>query len=722
MTPPPTEGTGAGPAPAHHPIRRTLVLAGFAVSAVLGIAAGLVFVSMEDMPDIRDITQRTPTAGSKLYDATDPPELVAQLATEQRTFVSLARVPRAMQDATLAIEDIRFYSHWGVDFWGIARAMVVNIIHGRVVEGASTITQQLARTLFLTQERTVQRKIKEILLAIQIERTYKKEEILEMYLNQVYFGSGAYGVEQASREYFGKHVEELTLPECALLAGLFKAPSGYSPRADLEKARLRRNLVLQKMVENGFVPRSEAQEVQASAVQLRRTELTNAPYFASHVRKHLEEAYGNQAILRGGLSVYTTLNLHYQIVAQRALEQGLAAAESLLKGTGPVASGGGVRRLQGALVALDVKTGAILAMIGGRNYRENEFNRATQAKRQPGSSFKPIIYTTAWLNGFTVADRLNDDPQDFPGRDGKPWKPTNFERRNFGETTLRRALALSRNVVTVKLLNKVGIYTVTGEARRFGYAGPFRNDLTLALGTSEVGLLEMVSAFTVFANGGIRAAPYAIKLVKDSQGAVLEQHRPELSSVVSPQVAYLTLSCLEDTVNYGTGHVIRKLGFTRPAAGKTGTTNDFTDAWFIGLTPRIACGIWIGYDDRRTMGKNATGGLIAAPIWAAFMAEALESAPVEDFDRPNGLVTALIDPTSGLVAGKDCKKTVNEIFVDGTQPTRVCDAHKSDVPFQYKDQEGYEMSLTPTGGEAPGGAGQRGPLTPEEQQSQDGGF
>ncbi len=721
MTPVPAVPTPAGD---HHRVRRTLVLTGYVLAAVLGAAGGLVFVSMEDMPDIRDITQQTATAGSKLYDSADTPELFAQLAMKQRTFVPLARVPRAMQDATMAIEDIRFYSHWGVDLWGIARATIVNLIHRRVVEGASTITQQLARTLFLNPERTMQRKIKEILLAIQIERTYKKDEILEMYLNQVYFGSGAYGVEQASREYFGKHVEELTLPECALLAGLFKAPSGYSPRADLEKARQRRNLVLQKMAENGFIPANEAAEVQASPVHLQQTELTNAPYFAAHVRKHLEEAYGSQAILRGGLSVYTTLNLHIQTVAQRALEQGLAAAEGLLKGAGPVASGGGVRRLQGALVALDPRTGAILAMIGGRNYRENEFNRATQAKRQPGSSFKPIIYTTAFLNGFTPADRINDDPQEFPGKDGKAWKPTNFERKNFGETTLRRALALSRNVVTVKLLNKVGIYTVTSEAKKFGFSGPFRTDLTLALGTSEVGLLEMVSAFSVFANGGIRSTPYSIKLVKDSQGAVLEQHRPELTSVLTPQVSYLTLSILQDAVNYGTAHVIRKMGFTRPAGGKTGTTNDFTDAWFIGLTPRLACGIWIGYDDRRTMGKNATGGLIAAPIWASFMGEALENAPLEDFDRPTGLVTTAIDPTSGLVAGKDCKKVLNEIFLEGTQPTRVCDVHRTAVPFSVQDQEGYERSLTPTGSavEPPGPSGQRGPLTPEEQQSQDGGF
>ncbi len=669
---------------------RALLAFGFLLAVVLGVGGGLLSVSMEDMPDIADLHRYSASPATKLYDTSTPPELIAQLSVEQRTFVPLARMPRALLDAIVAIEDERFFSHFGLDLWGIARAASVNFIRGRVVEGGSTITQQLARTLFLTRERTLKRKIQEALLAIQIERQYKKEEILKMYLNQVYFGHGAYGTEQAARTYFGKHVEELTLPQSALLAGLPRAPNTYSPRNDPEKSVTRRNLVLQKMIDNGFVERTEGQEAMKAPLHLRQTELTNAPYFAAHIRKHLEKTYGSQAVYRGGLSVYTTMNLRYQTLAQRALERGIAAAESLVRNPRRGASATAGLRLQGALVALDPRTGAILAMIGGRNFKENEYNRVTQARRQPGSSFKPIIYATALANGFTPADLIDDSPQQYPGKDGKVWQPSNFGRKFYGLTSLRHALAHSRNVVTVKLLDQMGTSNVIRMARKFGFSSRFRADLTLALGTSEVNLLELVSAFTAFANGGIRAAPHAVKLVKDSHGNILEQHRTELSQVLSPQVAYLMLSMLQDTMTYGTGRVVRRLGFSRPAAGKTGSTNDFTDAWFIGFTPSLACGAWIGYDDRRTMGKNLTGGLIAAPIWTAFMAEALEDKSYEDFERPPGLVTARIDPTSGLLATKECQRVAMEVFLEGSAPTRKCDDHRSRKSFSETELEQLE--------------------------------
>lgn len=706
--------------------RRLLVFLGFTVSAIAGIVGGILFVSLADMPDISDLTRFTPSPATKLYDSAEPAELIAQMSIEQRTFVPLARMPRALLDASVAIEDERFYSHWGLDLWGIARATLVNLFHGRVVEGASTITQQLARTLFLTMERTFQRKIKEALLAIQIERQYKKEEILEMYLNQIYFGNGAYGAEQGARVYFGKHVEELTLPECALLAALPKAPNVYNPRAFPDKALSRRNLVLQRMAQNGFISRGESAESQNSAISLRQTEITNAPYFAAYVRQHLETSYGSQAIMRGGLSVHSTLNLRYQSIAQRALEQGLQAAEALMASShrGSLSQG---MNLQGALVALDPRTGAILAMVGGRSFKENEFNRATQAKRQPGSSFKPFIYTTGLLNGWTASDLIDDSkPQQYAGKGGKGWTPSNFERQFFGPTSLRKALAFSRNIVTVKLLNQVGVLTVVGQAKKFGFSGPFRDDLTLALGTSEVGLLEMVSAFSVFANGGVRAVPYAVKLVKDSQGNILEQHRQDMAQVVSPQVAYVMLSMLRDTVDYGTAKVVRRLGFKQPAAGKTGSTNDFTDAWFVGLTPNLACGIWIGFDDRRSMGKNMTGGLIAAPIWTAFMSEALERATWQDFEKPEGLVTVSIDRTTGLLSGKDCRKeqVINEIFVEGTQPTRVCDKHfpAGGGSFANADMEQMEALQGDSGTSKTITGKQQAPVTPEDSSGQETGY
>jgi len=672
---------------------RMLLVAGFMAAALAGIAGGLLFVSMQDMPDTADLTRFSASPATKLYDSSNPPDLIAQLSIEQRTFVPLSRMPRALQDATVAIEDERFYSHWGLDLWGIARAMVVNTISRRVVEGGSTLTQQLARNLFLTRERTLQRKINEALLAIQIERQYKKEEILEMYLNQIYFGHGAYGAEQAARAYFGKHVEELTLPECALLAGLPRAPNEYSPRNDPARAIARRNLVLQKMVSNRFVDNAEMKEAQSAALNLRETEITNAPYFAAHARKQLEETYGSQAIYRGGLSVYTTLNLRQQTIAQRALEQGLAAAESRIRQTRPDTPAS--LKLQGALVALDPRTGAIMAMVGGRSFKENEYNRATQAKRQPGSSFKPFIYTAAMINGYNPSDLINDSPQQFTGRDGKAWVPSNYDRKFRGMISLRRSLAYSINNTTVRLLSQVGIYTVISVAKKFGLSGPFRDDLTLGLGTSEVGLLEMVSAYSTFANGGVRAAPYAIRLVKDSHGNILEQHRPQLYPVTSPQTAYLMLSILQDTLKYGTGVIIRRLGFSRPAGGKTGSTNDFTDAWFIGFTPSLACGIWIGYDDRRSLGKSMTGGTIAAPIWAEFMTEALENNPAEDFEKPAGLVTAVIDPASGLLATKECQRTATETFIEGNAPTRPCNRHTIKKTQAEVDLDEIEKLHTP---------------------------
>ncbi len=700
---------------------RLLVVLGFGIAALVGIVAGVILSSTGDLPDTAPLSgEILGSSAPKLFDNADPPELFAQIAVAQRTRVPLSRMPRVLLDATVAIEDERFYSHWGIDVWGIMRAAVTNLVHWKKVQGASTITQQLARTLFLTSEKTFRRKVQEALLAIQIERQYKKDEILELYLNQIYFGHGAYGVEQAARGYFGKNVEDLTLAEAALLAGLPKAPSGSNPRNDLDKATARRNLVLNRMVKNGYIRREEAEGAQKSPIHLRMIEMTNAPYFVAYLRKYLEDTYGTETLYRGGLSVYTTLNLRYQNIAQRALEHGLTAAESLLTGA---RRGGSKLRLQGALVAIEPRTGAILAMVGGRNFRENEFNRAVQARRQPGSSFKPFIYATALANGFTLADVRDDQLcPGFPGIDGKIWRPKNFEGRNFGRTSLRRSIALSRNVVTTMILNQIGVHTVIGTARKFGYSNSFRDDLTMALGTSEISLLEHVSAFSVFANGGLRATPHAIRLVKNGAGAVLEQHRPELTQAISPQVSYLMASALRDVIDRGTAQVIRRLGFRRPAGGKTGSTNGFTDAWFVGFTPSLACGIWIGYDDRHELGKNGTGGLVAAPVWSAFMSEAMEGLPAEDFPRPTGVVDVVIDPRSGKVATDACAKKITEIFVEGTQPGQTCDLESRGTNFSDDEMGNIEqLSGTATGSE---GTPERtgGDSTADDASAQESGF
>ncbi len=664
--------------------KRILIAAGFVAAAGLGAAGGFLFVSFLDMPDIADLTRYSASPATKLFDSSDPPELIAQLSIEQRTFVPITRMPRTLLDAVVAVEDERFYSHWGLDFRGIFRAAVVNILRGRKAQGASTITQQLSRTLFLTLERTWKRKITEALLAIQIERTYRKEEILEMYLNQVYFGAGAYGVEQAARAYFGKHVEELTLPECALLAGLPQAPSDFNPRINEDSALARRNVVLEKMADNGFITREDAQISAQAPIHLRETELTNAPYFAAYVSQMLEEKYGNQAVYHGGLSVYTTLDLRTQLIAQRTLELGIRRAEALIQSRRG-AKADSTLPLQGALIALNPRSGAILAMVGGRNFKKYQFNRAIQARRQPGSSFKPFIYTTAFLRGWTSGDVIDDSPEQFTGTDGNAWQPTNYTRKLYGPTTLRHGLAFSRNIVTVKLLSTVGVGEVIDTAKKFGFAGPFRRDLTLALGTNEMTLLEMTSAFSVFANNGARAAPHSVRLVKDGLGNVLEQNEPRMFKVISPQLAYLVLSILRDVVDYGTARGIRRQGFKYPAAGKTGTTDGFTDAWFIGFTPTLACGIWLGYDDNRTLGRNMSGGLIAAPIWAEFMAEALENQAVGDFEKPDGLVSVSIDAKSGLLATEQCERIYTELYLEGTAPTRECDIHDAEKHISQLD-------------------------------------
>ncbi len=650
-----------------------LKLAFFTFFAVSGLLLGVLYAHLKELPDISNLLDYKPAQTTRIYDVTG--HLISQLSLEQRTIISLDKIPGTLQDAIISIEDERFYRHWGIDPIGIARAFLVNVRHRGTRQGASTITQQLARNLFLTRERTLARKIREALLSFQIERNFSKKQILEMYMNQIYFGEGAYGVESAARTYFGKHAENLTLPESAMLAGLPKAPTTYSPYKNPLNALTRRNVVLNRMANLGFISLQQATEAKNAPLELKKIEVQNAPYFVEYVRQQLEATYGANAVYKGGLIVFTTLDMRTQDAAQRAVNRGIAETENrarrLRLTSVPI-----TQPVQGALLAVDPRSGAIRAMVGGRDFRSSVFNRAVQANRQPGSSFKPIIYAAAIENGYTMSDIILDAPVVYPDPvTGKEWRPVNYSGKFRGNTTLHTGLMFSINVVTIKLLEKLGTGPVVNLARRLGISAAIAPNLSLGLGTSEVTMYEMVQAFSVFANQGVRAEPYAIQEVKDAAGRVLETHSPSAQEVLDPQTAYIMVNTMKDVIEKGTGRIIGRMGFTRPAAGKTGTTNNNIDAWFIGFTPDLCSAVWLGYDERQSLGPKQTGGTAAAPVWAQFMKEALAGTEPKDFPMPDNLVTKRICMDSGLLSGPRCFRTRIEVFKKDTIPLKTCTVH-----------------------------------------------
>ena len=656
----------------------------FAVCATvfLGWFSGLMIAFYYDLPPLSELENYRPSLASKIFDQNG--ELIAQLFVEQRTLVPLSRIPEKLKKTILVIEDDGFYSHLGISPLSILRAFLVNLTHGRVEQGGSTITQQLAKNLFLTQDRTFSRKIREVMLSFKIEYRYTKDEILEMYLNQVNMGSGAYGVETAARTYFGKHVEELSLPECALLAGLPRAPNKYSPYNNLKKAELRRNRILDRLLKKKLITKLEADAAKHTPIAVHKIEQKNAPYFVEHVRQKLEETYGANVIYKGGLSVYTSLDMKLQDFAQKAVAATLAEAEKkiALENGIPVESiyEAEFRKnipIQASFIAIDPKTGYIKALVGGRDFSESQFNRATQSKRQPGSSFKPFIYTTAIDNGFTAADIIVDAPMPLSdGNEGQVWKPENYEKKFFGPTTLRKALTMSRNVVTLKLLMKVGASSVASYSNKMGIKSQIHKNLSLAFGTSEVTLMELVSAYSTFPSFGVKVDPISILTVKDSMGKVLEDNQPHIQDVLRPEAAYILTSMMESVVNEGTATRIRADGITFSCAGKTGTTDNQSDVWFVGYTSDLVAGGWVGFDDRRSLGKWISSSNTPVPMWAAFMKEVYKEKPPEPFVKPASIVTVRIDPDSGLLWTNKCKKWLDEVFITGTEPTAKCNKHE----------------------------------------------
>ncbi|MFP4467226.1 MAG: penicillin-binding protein 1A [Candidatus Goldiibacteriota bacterium] len=667
-------------------LKRIVAVSILSFFTALGVITGAIIAFTQEVPEIADLKGYKPNLSTAIYDTDN--NLVSQVFTERRTLVRLEQVPDVLLKALLAKEDPNFYSHNGIDLKGVLRAAYNNIMHRKIVEGGSTITQQLAKNLFLTAERNFTRKIKEALLALQIEKYYTKDEIMELYLNQIYFGSGAYGVEAATRTYFGKHIEEITLAEAAVLAMLPQAPSARSPYRNPELALEKRNLVLEIMAEREVITEEEKLEALAEPITLDKLEVENAPYFVEHVRRNLESAYGSNIIYKGGLRVYSSLDSKLQETAQRVFSRNISRLEKKIQRL----KGDELKEpLQGALIAMDPKTGHVKAMIGGIDYSKSEFNRAVQAKRQTGSAFKPVIYTAAIDNGFRVCDVIMDSPIVFKNENGTSWKPENFSGKFTGPMILLNGLAKSQNVIAVKVLDKVGVGTVRRYAGKMGITNDLANDLTLALGSSSLSLYEMVNTFCTLANGGMKVKPMSVLQVKDPSGKILEQHTPRLKSAIKDSTAYIVTFMLENVINRGTGRRVRYMGFEGPAAGKTGTTNEFTDAWFIGYTPDLVVGVWVGFDSKETMGRSMVGSSAAAPIWADFMIEAFGKSEGY-FPVPDNIIYKKICLDTGFLASPGCRSAIDAPFVEGTEPHKECTLHSGmqTGSFLNTDFESFE--------------------------------
>lgn len=644
--------------------------------------------------------------GSELFDANGEP--FARLATVNRRIVSLDSLPDYLPAAFLAIEDRRFYSHSGIDIWRTVGALINNLRSGSVQEGGSTITQQLARNLFPDwlpyTDRNLRRKVLEARVARQIERTFSKEKILELYLNHIYLGSGAYGVEAAALTYFGKPASELTLTEAATIAGIAQAPSQINPRESLVRATRRRDLVLDAMVDAGFLSSTDAASAKAEPLEVAEVETetiaTENAYFVEQVRRELEEKVGNRFYTEG-LKIYTTLDPAVQEAAVRNLEHQLRAIESGNFGTyhHPTyattdAGEGRTEYLQGAVVVLDAITGEVHGLVGGRDFSQSKFNRATQALRQSGSAFKPFIYAAALQHFGSPAHIVEDTPIRLTLAEGQTWEPRNYSDQYDGMITMREAITRSKNVATVRLAEAVGIGAGIGIARQLGITSDIPNVPSTALGAADVRPIELAAAYAAFANGGYRITPHLIREIEDRNGNTIWSAGTVRQRVLDPAVAFVLTTMLEDVVNRGTGAAVRAVGFRGPAAGKTGTTNDASDVWFLGYTPELVAGIWIGLDEPSTIVSGASGGTLAAPVWGRMMREIYQSRTIPDgWPPPPNVTTAEVDAATGAIVSPDCPAigpVYTEYFLRGTASQQGCPRFSSpyrDLDSLWIDEE-----------------------------------
>lgn len=758
---------------------RQLLIAGaaFAAGCVIGLAAlvgGYVSYYRGRMPDVTQLKNYNPSLMTTLYDRKG--NMAAEFYTERRILLKYEDIPDFMKKATIAIEDDKFFQHGGVDVMGIFRAAIVNMRAGEVVQGGSTITQQVAKVMFLSRERTFARKLKEFIIAFELERHLTKEEILDVYLNQIYYGHGCYGVEAAASLYFDKPAKKLTLAEMALLAGLPKAPNNYSPFNNEKGAVYRRGLVLRRMLDSHYITKEEADRANAEPLKLAdfKHAPNDIPYFAEHVRRYLYTKFGAEKLYHEGLKVYTTLDTSWQKQAQQALIAGIeendrrigwrgiaghidlareepdweklnppmgkfdendyfakgkaykgvvtkvtpdriAVSVNGVPGTiepaffawahgyNPKEDGRSfqpvkeatrlvkpgdiievklledIRKgalqlmlhqtptLQGALVSIDYASGEIRAMVGGYDFGKSPFNRAVQALRQPGSAFKPVIYSAALDRGFTPSTIVIDSPVTLEGaEEEQAWKPANFANAFYGPTTIRTAVTESRNVVTIKVLDKIGVHYVIDWARTLGVVSPLKPDLSIALGSSSVSLMELTSVYGVIANKGARIEPFSIRRIETLSGKVLESAEATPVQAMPEDTAYLMTNVMTGVVEEGTATAVRSLGV--PTAGKTGTTNDFVDAWFIGFTSGVVTGVWIGRDQREPIGKNEVGGRAAAPIWLNYMRGVIKDLDVKPFTPPKNIAFVRINKETGLLTTPDDPQSFFEGFKEGTEP------------------------------------------------------
>jgi len=587
---------------------------------------------------------------------------VGRILPEKRYWAPIERIPVFLQKAVVAVEDARFYEHGGIDIRGIARALVKDVVKGRMAQGGSTITQQLIKNRYLTGEKTIDRKLKEAELAMEFEKKYSKKQILEMYLNEIYYGNGAWGIAQAARIYFDKNPEELNEAECSLLAGVPNSPGRYNPLGKPDAVARRRNVVLSRMAELKMISPQKLQNLRAHPPKF--VPAGQAPYYLAHVRAKLIEQFGAGIIEQGGLEVTAALDLKLQKLAEKTLRDGV-------KRISP--------ELQGALVCLDPNTGDVLAAVGGTDFSKSVYNRAFSARRQPGSAIKPLIYAAALENGFTAASIMDDTPVAYDRGNGEPWKPLNYGGERYGELTLRQALAYSNNVIAVKLLDKIGVPSFVDFAGRIGLPLRAENGLSLALGTGEVTLHDLVLAYTPLADAGSRPASRTIIRIFDRGRNAWTNNPATLTPVLSPATAFVTTQMLKDVMVYGTAKNLKKFSRQYPSAGKTGTTDDYRDAWFVGFTPNLITGVWVGYDKPRPGGKGFTGGAVAAPIWERFMRPALAGRPAADFPKPDTVVSVSIDPKKSCLEASDSPLRREEFFINGTEPTEYCGGAAGDA-------------------------------------------
>ena len=756
-----------------------------AIVLLAGLAAGgALWHFSKDLPALDQLGTYQPSLVTQVYSSDQ--QLIGQFFIERRILTPVADIPEQLRRAVIAVEDVRFFEHPGLDYIGMLRAAWTNVRRGGKVEGASTITQQLARSLFLSSERTFDRKVRELILAYKMELVLTKEQILELYLNQIYFGQGAYGVASAAQTYFGKDLSALTIGESAFLAGLPKSPNHYSPFKAYDRAKKRQEHVLARMEEAKFLTPAEREQAAAEILGFRRPGGEQAaPYFVEYIRQLLVAKYGEAMVYKGGLKVFTTLNLEMQKAAEAAFAGGLRELDKRQGWRGPLRTvdataptppvvaavsdqalkagdyregfvskvakdhflvqiGTTVAKLafddmawakrrltgfdtakdfvvnqnlrqvlkpgdvievmvkkldrdivqvqleqtplvEGGLITLEPDNGAIRAMVGGYDFARSEYNRAVQAHRQPGSAFKPIIYATAVSQGMSPASVILDAPVVYEQeQDEKTWKPENYGRKIHGMVSLRDALAHSHNLATVRLLDKVGVKDVIEFAKTVGITSPLAADLSLGLGSSSLGLMELTSAYGVLLNQGSRAEPYAILSVKDNAGTVLEQAAPQAIPVISKETAYLITNMMEDVIQKGTGQAAKVLG--RPIAGKTGTTDEFINAWFIGGAPNLVTGIYVGFDDRRSLGETESGAHAALPIWINFMRVALKPLPVMAFTIPEGVTFVKVDPATGLLEGEEGQASTVELFTKGSEPTQATQRRLDPIDFYKLDQ------------------------------------